>query len=118
MEHETRVKAPPTDPSAGCTGGKLGKGHGILPFLPANYLPRGRNRAVVALVREILGVLWHLLMNQGRYVESGLKKSGKLPVSLAMLEMSINEVVAVVLNARYRVYTHEKMSRVWKWVRE
>lgn len=38
-------------------------------------------------------------------MESGLKKSGKLPVSLAMLEMSINEVVAVVLNARYRVYT-------------
>ncbi|MDI6877675.1 MAG: transposase [Methanomicrobiales archaeon] len=36
---------------------------------------RGGNKAVFALARKILCILWHLLMNRKRYVEPGLKKS-------------------------------------------
>jgi len=63
---------------------------------------RGLNKAVFALARKILGILWHLLMNRERYVQFGLKKSVKLSVPSAMPEMSIDEVVAMLLNARYR----------------
>lgn len=79
---------------------------------------RGRNKAIVALARKILCILWHLLLNRERYVESGLKKSVKLPVPSAIPEMSIDEAVAVLLNAGYAVYTPEKQSRARKGVRE
>jgi len=79
---------------------------------------RGRNKAIVALARKILCILWHLLLNRERYVESGLKKSVKLPVPSAIPEMSIDEAVTVLLNAGYAVYTPEKQSRARKGVRE
>ncbi|MDD3933239.1 MAG: IS110 family transposase [Methanoculleus sp.] len=79
---------------------------------------RGRNKAIVALARKILSILWHLLLNRERYVESGLKKSVKLPVPSAIPDMSIDEAVMVLLNAGYRVYTPEKTNQVWKGVRK
>ena len=79
---------------------------------------RGRNKAVVALARKILSILWHLLLNRERYVESGLKKSVKLPVPSAIPEMSVDEAVAVLLNAGYAVYTPERPNHTGKGVRE
>lgn len=79
---------------------------------------RGRNKAIVALARKILCILWYMLLNRERYVESGLKKSVRLPVPSAIPEMSIDEAVAVLLNAGYRVYTPERQSRAKKGVRE
>ena len=51
---------------------------------------RGRNKAIVALARKILCILWYLLLTRERYVESGLKKSVKLLVPSAIPEMSID----------------------------
>lgn len=79
---------------------------------------RGRNKAIVALARKILTILWHLLIHRERYVEPGVKKTRNLPTRSSIPTLSVDEAVAVLLNAGYSVYTPEKQSRVRKGVIE
>ncbi len=72
---------------------------------------RGRNKAIVALARKILCILWHLLVNREPYVEPGVKRTRKLPASAAMSKISLDEAVEMLLKAGYRVYSPENRTQ-------
>jgi len=61
-------------------------------------------RAIVALARKILSILWHLLVNREHYVEPGLKRTRKLPARMTLPKISIVDAVETLLSAGYRIY--------------
>lgn len=66
---------------------------------------RGRNKAIVALARKILCILWHLLTVKEKYKDPDLKKKVILPQKSKLPDISIDDAVMVLLNAGYNVYT-------------
>ncbi|MDI6867250.1 IS110 family transposase [Methanoculleus sp.] len=78
---------------------------------------RGRNKAIVALARKILSILWHLLVNREHYVEPGLKRMRKLPVRMTLPKISIDDAVETLLSAGYRIYSPENQKSTGKGVR-
>ena len=78
---------------------------------------RGRNKAIVALARKILSILWHLLVNRESYVEPGLKRVRKLPARMTLPKISIDDAVETLLSAGYRIYSPENQKSTGKGVR-
>lgn len=78
---------------------------------------RGRNKAIVALARKILSILWHLLVNRESYVEPRLKRVRKLPARMTLPKISIDDAVETLLSAGYRIYSPENQKSTGKGVR-
>lgn len=68
-----------------------------------NAYRRDRNKAVVVLAGNILYILWHLVMNRDWYDELGPNRTVKLPARSMIPKTSIDEAVAVLLNAGARI---------------
>lgn len=79
---------------------------------------RGRNKAIIALARKILSILWHLLVNRETYVEPGVKRERKMPKKTPLPKISINEAVGVLLNAGYKIFSPEEQALAFKGVSE
>jgi transposase len=78
---------------------------------------RGRHKAVIALARKILCILWHLLTNRERYSESGVSKKIKDSVRIALPDISIDDAVSVLMKAGYQIFTPENDALNLKGVR-
>lgn len=77
---------------------------------------RGRNKAIVALARKILTILWHLLVNRELYVEPGVQRVRKLPARATLSKISIDDATEILLNAGYRIYSPESQKSAGKGV--
>jgi len=78
---------------------------------------RGRHKAVIALARKILCILWHLLTNRERYSESGFMKKIKSSARIALPDISIDDAVSVLMNAGYQIFSPENDALNLKGVR-
>jgi len=71
---------------------------------------RGRNIAIIALARKILCILWHLLQKRETYSEPDLKKKTKCPAVQTIRDISIDDAVAVLNRAGFRIFTSDSIE--------
>jgi hypothetical protein len=78
-----------------------------IPSLGAFYMRvkarRGEKTAVVALVRKILTIIYHILVNREPYVEENFKKRLRLRTPTHPSGLSLEDMAEVLRNAGYLV---------------
>lgn len=65
----------------------------------------GTKKAIIALARKVLCILYHLLINREMYQEDELKKSvhGKQDTASSTMNISIDEMIKLLAKAGYEV---------------
>jgi len=74
-------------------------------FFDRHYSRSGYKKAIVALARKILKLVWHLLTNDELYEEQNtlLTKSFRLPVSSKIVSFSLSAAVELLVNAGFQI---------------
>lgn len=78
---------------------------------------RGRHKAIVALARKILCILWHLLTHRERYSEPNLVKKVRSPRKVVLPDIPLDQAVSLLLKAGYSIFKPESGGPNLKGVR-
>jgi transposase len=82
----------------------IGKQNKLRFFYQRIKLKKGHKKAIVALARKLACLMHHLLTHNEKYSEEELKeKNAKLPKSIPVRDLDLNEMIGILCEAGYSI---------------